>query len=564
MSTAERVAPGQRGWLPRWIFRWGERLADWPNPIVVKELRQAVRGWTALALFVLYLVVQLLVVGMMLMSSAGDLLSERPMGNQVFLAVQIQLVVVIMGLLPIYAGVRLFLERSDVNLDLMFITPLRPVWIVLGKLLAALVLGLLFFSVSAPVMTMAYFLRGLDLIKAAILLGLDLVLMVAAVQVALFVAALPVPRPLAAIFGILLLLGLFISVMGMAIYSVSMFDSLWRPDEDWVTPVMIVLSALFVTLFTFTATHALLSPPPSNRLLFFKLMLAFGPVTFWVLLVTIGWLVIDMSNVVGLSNFLYFLEFCVLGLPKTLTLISWLAWAMAVSERLQWGPRILNQVPRPRWLRILVFPFYTGAANGLVFALLLTALRWLAFGTFTFVGDVFSHALLHSVGGHPNRSSLRPSELGLKTEVLADLYLITYSLMAFHLRRYLEQQRSKTLPGWVLLLVLLGLVSFVQVLFAIVGSLLEVRDELIALLFTLAPVPMLESLVGVELLSTNRDMVSAVSFVILLVALPLLAVPTLIWWLKQVRLFRPPPPKSAMLTEERGESLAMVQAEGKQ
>jgi hypothetical protein len=138
--------------------------------IVVKELRQAVRGWTALVMFLLYLVVQLVVVGIILMSVAEQIWTESPVGAQVFLAVQIQLAITIVGLLPLYAGTRLFLERSDVNLDLMFITPLRPVWLVLGKLLAALVLGLLFFSASRTGDDHGLFSAGLDLFYAGILL----------------------------------------------------------------------------------------------------------------------------------------------------------------------------------------------------------------------------------------------------------------------------------------------------------------------------------------------------------------------------------------------------------
>src|SRR5205807_7480474 len=66
-------------------------------------------------------------------------------------------------LVPIYAGLRLGAERSDTNVDLLFISTLRPRAIVAGKLLSSLVLVLLVFSACTPFMTFSYLLRGLDI-----------------------------------------------------------------------------------------------------------------------------------------------------------------------------------------------------------------------------------------------------------------------------------------------------------------------------------------------------------------------------------------------------------------
>ncbi|MCS7161214.1 MAG: hypothetical protein RMJ19_12145 [Gemmatales bacterium] len=539
MSTLDQAKPRTAPrFLSDWLTRLAERLADLPNPIVVKELRQAVRGWTALAMLLFYLIVQLLVVGLMLMDTPKNLLDESALGNQVFLAIQILLIVTTVGLLPLYAGTRLFLERTDVNLDLMFATPLRPVWLVLGKLLAALVLGLLFFSASAPVMTMAYFLRGLDLVKSTALLGLDILMMLTAVQVALLVAAMPVPRPVAAVLGLGLIFGLF----GTVVYLISLSEEVMvmsffhRPD-DYFLLVVLALSAFFVTLFAFTATHALLSPPPSNRLFSFKLMLALTPPAFWILLGLLSWKLTDLWN---RHNWHEVVHFWLIGLTKFQLVAGWLAWMIAISERLEWGPRLLAQVPRSRWLRVIVFPFYSGAANGLVFALLLTVIRWL-----TIVVGLLMESWIYRPTSYPSFLQNYFAH-NVETAWVGDGYVLVYALTAFNLRRYWETRRGKLFPGWVVLLVLSTVTSFVGVLLAIIGSLLDFPDRLVSHAFVLVPLPLVDSLIGEHL---EEELLRAwpyplAKWLVILCSL-LMIIPTLVWWLGQVRYFRPLPRQGA-------------------
>lgn len=541
MSTAESVTPKPTAWP---VLGWWRRVAEWwsdlPNPIVVKELRQAVRSWTALVMLIAYLVIQLVVVGVLLMAGGESVLAEQPMGDQVFLAAQIQLVITTVGFLPLYAGTRLFLERSDVNLDLMFITPLRPIWLVLGKLLAALVVGLLFFSASAPVMTMAYFLRGLDLVNAFILLGLDLVVMTFVVQLALFIAALPLPRSVTLIVGIGFALSLTWVVYLLCAVSYEMFFGFFRILSEPVSVILMAVTAVFLTVFFFTATHALLSPPSSNRLFIFKWTFLLTPMLY----VGIGFVIV--SNMVGwLSAGTAVWEwkkaFSVLAwvVSKVLTVMSWLAWCIAISERLQWGPRILAQVPRWRWLRVLVFPFYTGAANGLVFALLLTWLRWMAL----FAGYLAVKFLWNDLSAHDELPFVLERfrlEGWWSVDFLADGYLICYSLTAFWMRRYLEMQRGRLFPGWLLLALVVGLTSFASLVMAIVSSLMQLPEfSSVGLVF--APLPMLESFFDLYLLRGERVIVYLMASILIPVWLGIVALPTVRWWIRQVRLFHPPP-----------------------
>ena len=67
--------------------------------------------------------------------------------------------------MPLYAGIRLSLERNDSNLDLLYITTIRPGAIVRGKYFASLALTLLIFSACMPFIVFTYLLRGVNLVS---------------------------------------------------------------------------------------------------------------------------------------------------------------------------------------------------------------------------------------------------------------------------------------------------------------------------------------------------------------------------------------------------------------
>ena len=130
-----------------------DRLDDQLNPIVVKELRQAVKSRMVVGILGLFLGLQLLLLGFYLLS--GEMRSQSQVidwsaGYEVFRIQQGILLFTIMIAVPAYACIRLANERTDQNVDLMFISTLRPASIVWGKFFAAVVLGLLVFSACAP------------------------------------------------------------------------------------------------------------------------------------------------------------------------------------------------------------------------------------------------------------------------------------------------------------------------------------------------------------------------------------------------------------------------------
>src|SRR5207249_2560486 len=115
-----------------------------------------------------------------------------------------------MLLIPAYTGVRLSTERSDTNVDLLFISTLRPRAIIAGKFFAAIVLILLIFSACTPFMTFTYLMRGLDIPTILLVLAIDLLVVLAGTQLALFFGTITTNRPLKGLLGLLGLLGLIL------------------------------------------------------------------------------------------------------------------------------------------------------------------------------------------------------------------------------------------------------------------------------------------------------------------------------------------------------------------
>src|SRR5205085_4577573 len=105
------------------------RLDDAVSPIVIRELRQAVRGRSLAVILLLFLVVELIALG--LATAGGQLFftgydGGRELGGTVFTVLFRVLLFTTLLFVPLYTAVRMTLERGPEHLDLLFATPLTP------------------------------------------------------------------------------------------------------------------------------------------------------------------------------------------------------------------------------------------------------------------------------------------------------------------------------------------------------------------------------------------------------------------------------------------------------
>jgi len=345
------------------------RLLDWIdgrlNPIVVKELRQAVRGRFVVAVLILSLLGQTVVVAGFLLTSGinADRLATTPSGAATFTVLFTVLFASTLFFIPIYSGLRMSAERSDSSADLLFITTVRPRTIVVGKMLSIAMLTALIFFSSLPFMVFSYVLRGIDVATILILLAIAFVLVCSQSIGAMFVGCIPASKPFkfvlaggfvtltAVIFGPLLrfLMEMVRSTSLMTL----MAPAFWRGLTVWLALVL----AVDVVLLVLTA--ALIAPSTANRALPVRAVFA---LLWLVSLAAAFWYAKQ-----GRDSHLVL----VWAIPNAM--IAVLVLFSAIGERERWGPRVARTIPSNLPGRAVAFLFYSGGAGGTLWSMLFLA-----------------------------------------------------------------------------------------------------------------------------------------------------------------------------------------------
>jgi hypothetical protein len=421
-----------------------DRFDDAINPIAVKELRQMVQSRLVVAGLMLFLIVQIGFLGLFLLTSEAQKGSDHEnlsAGRQAFVFLQ----GILLGtclLVPGYAGIRLAGEHSDTNVDLLFISTLKPRAIMAGKLQSAVILVLMVFSACAPFMTFTYLLRGLDMPTILMVLGLDLLLSVWAIQFCLFLAVLPAPRPVKGALGLaatFLLIGIFSGMQNLVARFLE-FGFIIPTDswEFWGPALVLVGTTAGQVGLMYVWSVAILNPATANRAL---------PVRVYTLLlvalVGVGaWLWSDHAGHVDpFQAWVYFA-----GVLGTLQVL------ISINEREEWGPRVARTIPRSPLLRLPAFLLYSGAAGGVFLGLLMLA-------------GVVAAGLLgreHLI----DPFSRDPLGVAVRLVLLMGLYTYCFGLSGIFLRTVILRRGIKPAFTWVAALLLMGLGSVVPYLIA--------------------------------------------------------------------------------------------------
>ena len=186
------------------------------NPVVIKELRQAVRSHILTGMLLLLLVMLFLASVMSLAGQSVFMDRALEMGQGMFNTCLVALAIASLVFIPLYTGIRLALERHQA--DLMFYTPLSVATLVHGKLLSGMCLAGLFFSVCLPFMAFSSLLRGLDLVTIQFVLVILFGAIGVAILGAIAVAALPFHVIFKTVFGLAFAAGLIVVCGGLLLF----------------------------------------------------------------------------------------------------------------------------------------------------------------------------------------------------------------------------------------------------------------------------------------------------------------------------------------------------------
>lgn len=420
-------------------------LSDRVNPIVVKETRQAVSSRLVSSGLLLFLITQ--VVTMFLMMTARNVgdseHADMRLGREFFTIVQGILLGTCMLLIPAMTGMRLAGERSDVKVDLFFISSLSPRAVVAGKLMAAMAVALLIFSACTPFMAFAYILRGLDMPTIMLVLLADLLSVLVATMVTLFCAAIPTNRGfrlLLGLFAFIFLCYLFAGTLALTNefleFGVGNMDS-W---EFWAAIAGCAALILGLVGQVFVWTVALISPPTANRAL---------PVRVYAFCL---WVASGVACAVWSWNIRYYEPMMLWGIGGVG--LGILQMIIGISERDRLGPRVARRIPRWAFLRIPAFLLYSGVVNGLAFGLFI--------GTFSVLG---MWLWVESAWIIPFRSgSSRDLLTAIYAGGLAVAYAYCYCLMAALLRPFIRNSGFSTSVTWFIGLAVFGLCSTIPLI----------------------------------------------------------------------------------------------------
>lgn len=402
-----------RALSPTAIVRW---LDDRVNPIVVKEARQAVRSAAVVAAISITLAILLCVsAGVIIYDSAGGL---RARGAELFAILNACVMVLCVLFVPIYTAVRLAGERTGNSADLLYVTTISPASIVWGKLVVAMMIATLFFSVAAPFLVLTYLFRGIDLPTiVAVILGEGFIVLVAA-QAGVFIASLPVSSLLRGVVVLVLApIGLWMIFtayvgLGMAGVSITMASA-----DFWLAIGATMLVFLMITGLLFVLSVAACSPPPTNRA---------RPVRVYML---VCW-ALSLGFVVYLDKSLMWSD-----APR----VWYVAWTLLIScsimiaaaERREIGPRLSARLPRSSLGRAAAFFLTSGAVSGLAFGFAMALLTSVAMLV------LLDGRLLPMLGG----SSVARAGVTMRSlvslvicELAMPMWTLTFALMAVQLR----------------------------------------------------------------------------------------------------------------------------------
>jgi ABC-type transport system involved in multi-copper enzyme maturation permease subunit len=330
------------------------RFQDRLNPILVKEVRAALRGWYFRITFPV-IVIAAVLIGMMVLFDVSDAPREG-IGRDFFGPIYIWMCVALFGLVPFSAFLSLGAEWDENTYDLLVISDLRPRQIVLGKLFSAAIEALLYFSAFAPLLVFTFLLRGIDIVAVVgILAGTGLACL-SVTALALALSSLARVRVARVLLLAILAAGVVLAIAAATSYSQNLLlrrgGSGGTLKIEEVATVLLVIAAF--GLLGFTVACERLAHPEENHSTGPRLLVTF---LLLMLLGWVSWMELGARSVVSRdAHQPLILALLVLGLGQL----------FFVTENESLTRRVRRQVPANPVLACLAIPFLPGGGRGVL------------------------------------------------------------------------------------------------------------------------------------------------------------------------------------------------------
>lgn len=353
------------------VFSTLRRFRPTLNPILLRDLRQAVRNRLLMVLLCLLLTVLFLTLLYELVWEP-QFLTDTP-GQKIFN--WLLLIVAVGSFVVTNLHVILRCVFDQVNEDPMYYALLTPGQIVRGRLLTALVLSCVTYSVGLPFMTLAYQLRGLDLNVALFLIvtAFFWTQVFNAVACAFFVGCRSYLGAVVNAVPYLLLMLIPGGYLVMISYFILFYGGGFAGTFDLQVLLIFVCIGTAIALPAYWFSVAQLIPVSADRM--FR---ARRGLTLLVVLLPVVILACVIRNL-HVPTYIDIREVAQI-FTITVIVIGVIAFPVCatifICERDRYPLRQRLAIPKTDILRLLRFPFSSGVANGMVWLLLMGA-GWL-------------------------------------------------------------------------------------------------------------------------------------------------------------------------------------------
>ena len=397
--------------LGRWSS-WSDRL----NPILVREVQQAVKG----RMFAAAILVALGVTVMIAVYIASNHDPNGNSGQGAFEAGLATLVPLALFVVPMQAYQSMRLELRSGIVEQLLLSRLRPVQILSGKLQAALVQFVLFVAVVAPTLATSYLLRGVDLPTIATSLALAGLACIAATMLAVSSAAQSRNAATQALANIGTAFGLGVgtfSVVGLVLSGefTNGLAALLRSGEFWRVASGVVVVVGYGSLLAALSARAFLLHAFENKATPFRVALFAAPLLGCVWATLAFW---RMGAAPVIAALCY-----------GLLLLSLAFGLFFVTEQRELSPRVRAHVPATSLLALLTAPLLPGRDRGL-----------LCFLLFVVINSVVAMLAVNAIGA---------GAWGGSWNSFRDIYCFTagYGCIYLGIGRALRQRLPNTLGG---------------------------------------------------------------------------------------------------------------------
>ena len=423
------------------------RASDRLNPILVREVHQALNGKAFLLTGCLALLAIILIA---MVTAAQQDISPRQ-GQMTFSIAMLVLCPILFFIVPFQAYLSMSSEVRGGTVEHLLMSRLGPAALVRGKLMAATVQFLIYLAIFSPLIGLTFLLRGIDVAMIATMLTMCFVYALAAS--ALGIACGTLSR-WPAIFRLLpaaiMLIGLlWFTAVAMALVGSESWEirrALVGDQTGRFLAMVLLPPAVFLVLCGMVGS-AVLSHPYENRSTRFRLFAIASVLllTAWIYFDWRSYLFTAGGSLGRIGDLGEILSYASAASALGLFLFAF----FACTEPARLSPRVRTRVPRNPVLAALVAPLLPGGGRGMLFTLLLAAL------------SLGLAALLPRMVGAPALST--GSRVEAEYALLAWILVLLYCAVASFVRGFMNESGGRNWIARATLPILLILSSILPI-----------------------------------------------------------------------------------------------------